>query len=116
MLSLPPGRAVRPGAEVRDWLMLIVAEEEINSSVFALPRLGEPTLSPTRAPVALATIVERLGLIATHRDADRATASARDWWTTIVPVVTRVPRLDTAATAFTPPGGRPTRAAQRNEA
>jgi hypothetical protein len=65
---------------------------------------------------ALATIMERLGLIAAHRDAERATASARDWWTTIVPVVTRVARRDTAATAFTPPGGRPTRAAQRNEA
>jgi hypothetical protein len=115
VLSLPPDRLVRPGAEVRDWLMLIVAEEEINSTVFALPRLGEPAPSRTRG-VALATIVERLGLIATHRDAERATASARDWWTTIVPVVTRVPRPDTAATASAPPDGRPARAAQRNDA
>jgi hypothetical protein len=94
-LSLPPGRAVRPGAQVRDWLMVIAAEEEINSAVFALPRLGEP--SPDRArgqargPLALTTIVERLGLTALHRDADRTSTSARDWWTTIVPVVTRVP-------------------------
>lgn len=91
VLSLPPGRAVRPGAEVRDWLMVIAAEEEINSAVFALPRLGEPSPERTRAARGLTTIVERLGLTALYRDADRTSTSARDWWTTIVPVVTQVP-------------------------
>lgn len=93
-LALPPGRAVRPGAQVRDWLMLIVAEDAINSAVFELPRLGEPSPDRSRAasPLAITTIVERLGLTVLHRDADRTHASARDWWTTIVPVLTRVPQ------------------------
>jgi hypothetical protein len=93
VLALPPGRAVRPDAAVRDWLMLIVAEEEINSALFALPRLGEPAPPQTRTPIALAGIVERLGRTAMHRDIDCQPTSARDWWTTIVPVVTSVPHL-----------------------
>jgi hypothetical protein len=103
VLALPPGRAVRPGAAVRDWLMLIVSEEEINSALFGLPRLGEPTPAPTRAPIALAGIVERLGRTARDRDIDCQPASARDWWTTIVPVVTSIPHLP-ASTGDRPAG------------
>ncbi|MGW1175062.1 caspase family protein [Kitasatospora sp. NPDC002543] len=35
-LSLPAGRAVRPGSQGRDWLKLIVAEEELNTVPFHL--------------------------------------------------------------------------------
>ena len=35
-LTLPPGRPVRPGAQVRDWLKLIVAEGELNTLPFEL--------------------------------------------------------------------------------
>jgi len=90
-LSLPPGREVRPGAEVSDWLLLIVAEDEINSDVFRLPRLGEPGPARTRAPAGMASIVERLGLTALHRDADPPPDTAGDWWTATLRVVTRVP-------------------------
>ncbi|WUH90489.1 caspase family protein [Streptomyces sp. NBC_00433] len=36
-LSLPPGRPAVPGAEVGDWLKLIVAEGELNTVPFELP-------------------------------------------------------------------------------
>ncbi|MER7585250.1 caspase family protein [Kitasatospora sp. NPDC097691] len=35
-LSLPAGRAVRPGSHARDWLKLVVAEEELNTVPFHL--------------------------------------------------------------------------------
>jgi hypothetical protein len=88
---LPPGRPVRPGESVRDWLMVIVAEEPVNSELFELGRLGEPARAATRSPLGLVGIVESLGLAAMHRDAGPRPATAGDWWTTLVQVVTRVP-------------------------
>ncbi len=70
-LSFPPGRVVKPGASVRDWLMLFVSEDDINSDYFVLPRLDD------RQPQA-------------GRDAQRP-AFVRDWWTSLTAVVTRVP-------------------------
>jgi hypothetical protein len=46
-LSLPPARPAVPGAEVRDWLKLIVAEGELNTVPFELPP-WRPQVSPGR--------------------------------------------------------------------
>lgn len=52
-MSLPASRPVRPGASVRDWLTLVVAETELNTVPLHLSR-WEPeavhTRSPRRAP------------------------------------------------------------------
>lgn len=89
--ELPPGRPVVPGASVRDWFKLIVAEEQFGSAGYELPRLDE---APTRAtrPVARG-ILERLGLAATLRDIgdDDEDEPAGDWATAVIPVVTVVP-------------------------
>ena len=78
------------GAEVTDWLMLIVSEDRISSDHFALTRLGEPPRERTRS-VGLSNIVERLALGAHYRDFERRPDAARDWWTSVTKVVTRVP-------------------------
>ncbi|WP_194908302.1 caspase family protein [Catenulispora rubra] len=74
--SLPPGADVVPGAEVADWLKVIVAEEPFNAAPFVLPRLGEP--APGRRDLAAGRLPA----------ADWTTA---DWTTAVLPVVTRVP-------------------------
>jgi Caspase domain len=96
-LKLPHDRAVVPGAQVRDWLMLIVSEDRINSDHFALPGITERGLTEPSArrlreqPAAMVGVVERLALSARYRDAERASPVARDWWTSVIEVVTRVP-------------------------
>jgi hypothetical protein len=91
--SLPPGRRVEPGAQVRDWLMVIVAEDEVAASPFELPPIGEAGRgATTRGPLGLQGLVERLGRRAVHRDIRPAgPASAYDWWTLVVPIITEVP-------------------------
>jgi hypothetical protein len=84
---------MEPGASVRDWLKLIVAEEPVNSLAFALPSLDEP---PTRG-IGLLQIrgfVDRLGLRATHRGVAGVAENGigGDWTTAIVPLVCEVPR------------------------
>jgi hypothetical protein len=88
--SLPPGRDLRPGTYVRDWLMLLVAEAEFTSAPFCLPRLGEPHRAVRAA--AITGLLDRLGKVATHRSSARA-AVAHDWTTTLLPVQTIVPPL-----------------------
>jgi hypothetical protein len=95
-LTLPHGRPIRPGASVEDWLMLIVTEEEINSRLFTMPPLGTAAATP-RAPIGVTSLVERLGLAALDRDATPSTATTGDWWTTLIPIVTRVPGPDAPA-------------------
>jgi Caspase domain len=92
-ITLPPGREVRPGAQVRDWFKLLVAEQQFGSLAFELPRLDEP---PTRSTDAIRPrgIVDRLGLRATARDAgddEGPGADGGDWTTAILPLVTVVP-------------------------
>jgi len=91
--GLPAGRRVRPGAQVCDWLMVIVAEDEIAAAPFELPPVGETGhYRPTRGPVGLHGVVDRLGRAATWRDVGPAVPdAAADWWTVVVPVVTEVP-------------------------
>jgi hypothetical protein len=92
-VRLPQRRPMEPGASVRDWLKLIVAEEPVNSLAFALPSLDEP---PTRG-IGLLQIrgfVDRLGLRATHRGVAGVAENGigGDWTTAIVPLVCEVPR------------------------
>jgi hypothetical protein len=89
--ALPPDEPVRPGASVRDWLLLLVAETEFSAEPFDLPGLGRPLAGPTRTR-ALTGVLDRLGLLAVHRDVGRPAASAYDWTTRILPVVTTVPK------------------------
>jgi hypothetical protein len=89
--AFPPGRQLRGGASVRDWLMLIVSEDRIDAEHFALPRLGEPPLPADRAGIGLPGLIERLALTARLRDADVKPAVAHDWWTSVTNVITRVP-------------------------
>ncbi|MFJ4468891.1 caspase domain-containing protein [Streptomyces sp. NPDC089424] len=48
-LSLPAGRPVVPGAECRDWLKLIVAEDELRTTSFRLPA-WDPERVVSRSP------------------------------------------------------------------
>jgi len=91
-IALPDGRAPRPGARVRDWLMLVVSEDRIVSDHFALPGLAEPVERP-RAATGLVGVVERLALAARWRDLDRKPGTAKDWWTSVTEIVTSVPDL-----------------------
>jgi hypothetical protein len=95
-LSLPPGRAAVPGAEVRDWFKLLVCEERFSTEPFRLGRLDEPARRrvPTLRSAAYQSVVERLGMIAMNRDAEVSPAAAADWCTSILPVTTRVPHRD----------------------
>jgi hypothetical protein len=90
--SLPAGRPVTPGGRVRDWLMVIVAEDEFAAEPFEMSPVGELGRGPTRGPVGLRGIADRLGRRATCRDIQPvAPAAADDWWTLVVPVITTVP-------------------------
>jgi hypothetical protein len=90
--SLPPRREPVAGASGTDWLKVLVAEEPFNSTPFELSRLGEPQCTPgTRGAGAYSGVLEQLGLTAMFRDADAVRPQARDWTTSIMSVVTRVP-------------------------
>lgn len=91
-LTLPPGRPVVPGARGLDWFKVLVAETTIDSSLFQLPRLGEPEPFRLAAPGALGGAIDRLGFTALYRDL-RAGPPPRalDWGTSSVTVVTEVP-------------------------
>lgn len=100
--SLPPDRAVRPGASVRDWLLLLAAEAEFSSLPFWLARLGEPLAGQGRGDrvgAGLSGVLDRLGFAAMSRDAVRPATAAHDWTTQILEVVTRVPTTNDPAPA-----------------
>jgi hypothetical protein len=88
---LPPGRPPAPGAEVSDWLKVMVAEDRFSSEPFELPRLGEPVATGLRTSMAVTGVLDRLGLAVMTRDAGRQPAAAGDWTTAMLPVLTRVP-------------------------
>ncbi|HET8952220.1 MAG TPA: caspase family protein [Solirubrobacteraceae bacterium] len=78
-VTLPPDREAAPGAVVKDWFKVIAADEEFSSSAYDLPLLGEP------APRGEATA----------RGVSRRPSGAPaggDWTTSIVGLVTEVPR------------------------
>lgn len=90
-LSLPPDRPVVPGAAVKDWLMLMVAEAPFSSDPFSLPRLGEVARGGTRGISGIRGVLDRLGLVAVRRDIDPTPDAAVDWATSIVEITTSVP-------------------------
>jgi hypothetical protein len=90
-VELPEGRELRPGALVRDWFKLLVAEDEFSSLAFDLPRLGEASRGlDDFTPRGL---VDRLGLRAQTRDVTvtEPAGPVGDWATSIVSLVTVVP-------------------------
>lgn len=103
-LSLPAGRAEEPGAEVRDWLKLVVAEGEINTAPFQLGQ-WDPHASARKAaydgvPGPLDGGPDPLDgvLHLAAPDGGRDAGPSRrggpgQWWTTTVPVRTVVPHL-----------------------
>lgn len=92
VFSLPAGRPVVPGASVRDWLMVIVAKGEFAAEPFELSPVGELGRNQTRRPVGIHGVTDQLGRRATRRDIQPvAPATASDWWTFVVPVITTVP-------------------------
>jgi hypothetical protein len=90
--ALPVDRPVEPGARVCDWLMLIVAEDEVVASPFELTPIGTPGYARSRGVLGVQGLVERLGRGAVHRDIRPAPVNAYEWWTLLVPVITEVPR------------------------
>ncbi|MEU6125026.1 caspase family protein [Streptomyces sp. NPDC047123] len=90
-LSLPPGSDAVPGAQVRDWLKLVVAEGELNTLPFHLPE-WDPRHSASRAdPRTARDGVLRLRPLAT-RQLGRADGGAPGRWSTrTVAVRTVVP-------------------------
>jgi hypothetical protein len=72
--TLPDDRPVAPGAEVRDWIQLIVSTETFSSDVFRLDALADDR-----------------DAVGTHRLARRPVRFDPGWATVQVPIVTRVP-------------------------
>lgn len=64
-----------PGASCLDWVKLLVSEQPINSEPFWLPGLGEPAA-------------------ANHRGERKRLPIACDWTSSIVSIVTRLPKHD----------------------
>ncbi|MEU1684794.1 caspase family protein [Micromonospora sp. NPDC005707] len=90
--ALPPGRVPEPGAQVRDWLKLVVAEEQFSPEPFEMPALGGPR-GVDRGPLAIRGFLDRVGRAVQHRDlAASADDGAYDWTTVVVPLTVEVPR------------------------
>jgi hypothetical protein len=94
--ALPGDRRPEPGANVSDWLKVLISEEPFNASPFALPQLGEAVVPPdpgpgSRGAAALHGVLGRVGAAVAGRGAPAADPAALDWATAILPVVTRVP-------------------------
>jgi hypothetical protein len=90
-LSLPPGRAVAPGASGTDWLKLLITEGPVNSAVFAQPAIDEPRARRmTRLP-GLDGVLDGRNGAATNRDLRPVRNTGHDWGTSLVTVVTAIP-------------------------
>ncbi|MET7650933.1 caspase family protein [Streptomyces sp. NPDC005486] len=88
-LALPESRPVRPGAQVLDWLKLLVADTELNTLPFQFPAWRPGGTAADRQSAAGLDGTWRLAP-AGHRDAGPATTTAR-WGTRTVRLRTRVP-------------------------
>ncbi|MEH0932247.1 caspase family protein [Micromonospora sp. CPCC 205558] len=95
--ALPPGEAPEPGARVRDWLKLVVAEEQFGPTPFELPALGAPR-GVDRGPLAVRGFLDRIGRAVQHRDlVASAEDGAYDWTTVTVPLEVEVPGAERPA-------------------
>jgi hypothetical protein len=89
--SLPDGTPPEPGTRVRDWLKLVVAEEQFSPEPFEMPALDDPR-GAARSPLAVRGFLARLGRAVQHRDLSAsAEDGAYDWATVTVPLVIEVP-------------------------
>ena len=70
-VALPAAEPVEPGRRVRDWLKLLVAEEQFGAGPFEVPPLGTPT-PPDRDAGGLRGLLDRLGRTVQHRGSDDA--------------------------------------------
>jgi Caspase domain len=73
---LPDEWADRPGAEYRDWLMLIASTDEIDAAPYEMPNLDQSRDAQARD----------------IRSRTSPTPAQGDWWTSVLPVVTIGPR------------------------
>ncbi|GAA4919125.1 caspase family protein [Streptomyces coeruleoprunus] len=90
-LRLPPGRAVERGAFARDWLKVIVAENELNVAPFRLPPLAAPGASATAARGTGDGGLLRLAPPSGSRDAGGPARRPGRWGTAMARVRTEVP-------------------------
>ncbi|NBE84918.1 caspase family protein [Micromonospora rubida] len=89
--SLPAGSVPEPGRRARDWLKLVVAEEQFSPEPFEMPALGDPR-GGSRGPFAVRGFLDRVGRAVQHRDlVASAEDGAYDWATVTVPLVIEVP-------------------------
>ncbi|WP_320064877.1 caspase family protein [Micromonospora sp. RTGN7] len=89
--SLPAGSVVEPGRRARDWLKLVVAEEQFSAEPFEMPALDDPR-DAARGPLAVQGFLDRVGRTVQHRDlVASAEDGAYDWVTVTVPLVIEVP-------------------------
>jgi len=89
---LPAGVPPEPGRGVRDWMKLLVAEEQFGSAPFDLPALDEARAA-RRGPMALHGLLDRLGHVIVDRDRDAPDGGGGyDWTVLTLPVVTEVPQ------------------------
>ncbi|MFJ3932168.1 caspase family protein [Streptomyces sp. NPDC090029] len=88
-LYLPEDRPVRPGAYVRDWLKLVVAEHEFDPAPLLLPpwRSGIGRRGPGGAPSPLLRLAAPEGL----RKAGGPPRQPGAWGTAMLPLRTQVP-------------------------
>ncbi len=93
-LALPESRPVRPGAQVMDWLKLLVADTELNTLPFQFPAWRPGGTASERQTVAGLDGKWRLAPTG-HRDAGPA-ATASGWGTRSVRLRTVVPRVGQA--------------------
>lgn len=90
-IELPAGRAVEPGAMVRDWLKVIVSDVDFDASAFDLPALDEPTHRGV-APRPARNTLERLAAKAVSRDIGAGPpADVVRWSATTVAIETVIP-------------------------
>ncbi|WP_310372474.1 hypothetical protein [Catenuloplanes atrovinosus] len=90
-VGLPRSAPLVPGGRSRDWLKLLVAEEQFGASAFAMPPLGED-VTAARDVNGLDGLLDRLGRRAVHREMDEAEPGrAYDWAALVLPIETVIP-------------------------
>ncbi|MGC5052863.1 caspase family protein [Micromonospora sp. DT48] len=89
--ALPSGAVVAPGARARDWLKLVVAEEQFSPEPFEMPALGTPR-GLDRGPLAVRGFLSRIGRAVQNRDlVASAEDGAYDWTAVTIPLEVEVP-------------------------
>ncbi len=89
--SLSKGTVPERGARSRDWLKLVVAEEQFSPEPFEMSAPGEPGRS-VRGPLGVRGFLDRIGRTLTCRDLSASVEDgAYDWTTVTVPLVIEVP-------------------------